>query len=398
MPEVCRAVPFSYGTSFRSIFLHYVEGHSSARLTNLLRRLRNIVEVIVKEQEAIPALSISILKGCCHRVEMLDLSMENSVLTQQQLYLLEAVLEADEVLPELKCLKFHCTFMDDGLPRLARALASGSAPQLQYFLFNDTDCHEDDLIAIDMVEARARILGCHRLDILCRNSAIWLDRASVKLKFDSCMPYCRPLRSSRNSHFEPCFLEKQAPYLLNFSVRIENDGTLFSVEVLVAAPALVKIELTSISRDHPVLIGPALQAISGALNRDCLRKLKEFEIYDCTLVGEDYTDFLNALERSGCAERLSLLAFFVWGIGLEEGHALADLFGRCVFSALKSLFLDRNPMQDAGVVALVEGLVKPTRTFLEVLNLRDVRMGDEGIIALASLVEKGRLEWNSCYA
>jgi len=82
-------------------------------------------------------------------------------------------------------------------------------------------------------------------------------------------------------------------------------------------------------------------------------------MYRCTLVGADFRTFLNALERSGCAERLKVL--IISGSGLHVGNAfvLADLLGRSAFPALKHLHLDRDFIPDAGVVALVEALLKP---------------------------------------
>ncbi len=47
---------------------------------------------------------------------------------------------------------------------------------------------------------------------------------------------------------------------------------------------------------------------------------------------------------------------------------------------------------DVSVVALAEALSAPTQTLLTQLNIHIVRMGDEGIIALASLIHQGRFE------
>ena len=52
--EVSRALLSSHGTSLTRIIIRFVESSSTGRLTYLLRRLRNVKEVTVNEQEAIP--------------------------------------------------------------------------------------------------------------------------------------------------------------------------------------------------------------------------------------------------------------------------------------------------------------------------------------------------------
>jgi len=176
--EVPRAVLSSYGTSLRRVLLHFIDGSGPARLSALLRRLKNVAEVVVEEQESIPALCLATVQGCCRRFEKIDLSLGNSVLTDDRVYLLAGTLEAEKALPALNILKFNCTFMPDGLPTLARALASGSAPQLHSFYFNDIHCQKSDLNPIaDIIEARARIPGCRKFRYFDGKLNIWFDRA-----------------------------------------------------------------------------------------------------------------------------------------------------------------------------------------------------------------------------
>jgi len=56
-----------------------------------------------------------------------------------------------------------------------------------------------------------------------------------------------------NHAFEYCVLEKQSPYLLNFKVRLARHDIVLSEQVLEAAPALVRLELTSAFEDRAVL-------------------------------------------------------------------------------------------------------------------------------------------------
>lgn len=108
----------------------------------------------------------------------------------------------------------------------------------------------------------------------------------------------------------------------------------------------------------------------------------------------DIRDFADASEESGCAKHLVSLTFGACGIGEEGMRVLADLLSRGIFPALKFLNLGQNPnISDVGILALSEGLLKSTQTCLETLFLNHVGLGDEGIAALASLVEQG--VWSS---
>lgn len=76
----------------------------------------------------------------------------------------------------------------------------------------------------------------------------------------------------------------QASYLTEFVIWLENDGGVFSCNVLEAAPALAKLSVTS---DFPILLGAAaLQYITAALHHGALQNLQTLSLWNCT-VGDD---------------------------------------------------------------------------------------------------------------
>ena len=69
--------------------------------------------------------------------------------------------------------------------------------------------------------------------------------------------------------------------------------------------------------------------------------------------------------------------------GAEGVRALGDLFRRDGLPSLKALHLSDNRLiRDEGVVALAGGLREAPRTMLSVLKLRNLGMGDEGMIGV----------------
>jgi hypothetical protein len=189
----------------------------------------------------------------------------------------------------------------------------------------------------------------------------------------------------------------QAPHLTLFEIMLdenEDDGAVFSWNVLEAAPAVTEIMIASdVNIPNNPHGGTVLQSISAVLRHGAMRNLEGFGLWNCTVDEEDVRDFMDALEKSGCAKRLGILTIYGCGVGVQVVSALADLLSRGVFPALKILDLGKNPnIMDVGVGALTEALLKPTQTFLKELRLTNVGMGEEGISALASLVGQGRLE------
>lgn len=67
--------------------------------------------------------------------------------------------------------------------------------------------------------------------------------------------------------------------------------------------------------------------------------------------------------------------------------------GENIFPMLTTLNISGNPIGDAGLQFLVQGLLMPAcQTRLKSLNLCFAKMGDEGMTGLASLVGAGRFD------
>jgi hypothetical protein len=62
------------------------------------------------------------------------------------------------------------------------------------------------------------------------------------------------------------------------------------------------------------------------------------------------------------------------------------------FQPWKSLYFSDSGVTDVGAVALANALSNATRTFLTHLSLTAMKIGDKGIVALASLVEQDRFK------
>jgi Ran GTPase-activating protein (RanGAP) involved in mRNA processing and transport len=107
----------------------------------------------------------------------------------------------------------------------------------------------------------------------------------------------------------------------------------------------------------------------------------------------DVSDFMDALEKSGCAQPLTALSFVRCAIAVGDTRALADFLCWEGFPALKTLRLVKDPsLADAGMSTLAEALLETNHTNLSELNLDDVRMGVKGMAGLAALVFQGRFE------
>jgi hypothetical protein len=164
-----------------------------------------------------------------------------------------------------------------------------------------------------------------------------------------------------------------------------------SWDVLEAAPARVRVEFWS--EDSTSHGSTALQTLSVALHHGALKNLQDVYLWKCGLHDGDVVNFMDALEASGGAKRMEALIFEDSGVGAEGLCALADPLCRDTIPVLKELRIPHNEgITDVGVMALAEGLLKATHTFLTCLDLTNVGMADPGLTALASLVHQGRLE------
>lgn len=112
---------------------------------------------------------------------------------------------------------------------------------------------------------------------------------------------------------------------------------MFSGNLLEAAPARKKISI-----DSEIVIplgGAVVRAVSTALHHGALQNLETFSLYLCTVDVKDFKDFMDALEKSGCAKRLANLAICACGIDVEGVRVLVDLVCRGVFPAIACLDL-----------------------------------------------------------
>lgn len=281
--ESCRALHASYGGSHAVLRICYVAYSSPARLAALLRRHRGLAYVIVAEEKAIPAFCLSIAHGYCLVVEGIELFIEEGILPNAQIDLLVGALEVEGALPALRALTVDCSMEPGGLSKLVRTLAGGTAPLLRHLVFRLPNDVEADLISIvDMLEARARIPGCMRLESFNgdRDYVDWFDCASPDTRIRLLrvlLPSVRKLPSfTWEQAFGPCFCEVQAPYL-RIALDRENGGGFPSWNLFEALPALVRIEI--FSDNQSPFGGDILASVTGALHHGALRDFKAFKMW-----------------------------------------------------------------------------------------------------------------------
>lgn len=177
--EVSRALLESCGGSLTRIFVHFTEDASAARLAALLRRQKKLGDIVVTEQETLPALSQGIAQGCCRGVRLISLTC-NSQVTSERIDLLAGALEVEGALTSLQSLvaNFPAT-PGASVSKLARTLRGGPAPLLEHFDVRFAGLSEEHFnLLADMVEARARIPGCQRLKAFDVGPS-WLDRGTL---------------------------------------------------------------------------------------------------------------------------------------------------------------------------------------------------------------------------
>jgi len=129
--EALRALLESYGGTLNRLSMRYVADSSNARLVALLRRQTFLAQVIIREEEALPALCQAILQGCCPNLEVASFPFHHNTVLEIRLALLAGAFEADQTLPLFNTLQYRGSSGCNTVPLLARALARGMAPQLQ---------------------------------------------------------------------------------------------------------------------------------------------------------------------------------------------------------------------------------------------------------------------------
>lgn len=191
----------------------YYWDSSAARLAALLQRQNKLAEITVYRQEAIPAFSLAIVKGCCGGIERLYLCLDQAIaVTQERANPLVGALEMGGTLPALSVLTIACNMASGGFSKLARALAGGNAPQLQHFRMYVSGPDNDMASIADMLEARPRIPRCMRLKSFVSWDD-WHDLASVETRIRllrALLPSVEELpRFKWNQALESCFLRRK---------------------------------------------------------------------------------------------------------------------------------------------------------------------------------------------
>jgi Ran GTPase-activating protein (RanGAP) involved in mRNA processing and transport len=182
----------------------------------------------------------------------------------------------------------------------------------------------------------------------------------------------------------------QAANLSALTIILQDDVAVCSWKALAAMGALGVINTRSRAEQFNAT---TLQSLSAALRHGVLPILRAVGLNHCDLSDEDIKDFMEALEASGCAERLVSLKISDCDIKGEGLPALAGLIAHDGFPALETLSLEGNSrITDSGVVALAKAILDSTVTLLTHLDLNYVGMGDIGMKALASLVYEGRMQ------
>ena len=112
----------------------------------------------------------------------------------------------------------------------------------------------------------------------------WLDRASLATRIRLLrvlLPSVRKLGTyAWEQAFGPCFLEVPAPRLTELNVLLEDEGNVFSWNVLEAAPGVRRIHVDS--QINRPLGGAVLQVVSAALRHGALESLQSLILWDCT--------------------------------------------------------------------------------------------------------------------
>ena len=356
---VSRALLESYGESLTEIRLRNFADSSSLALACLMHRNQKLVDVTAEgRNRAIPALCQVIIQGCCRRIERMTLlARPFDLLHGGPLDLplaLAPAFEMDGALPALRSLCIGFTLI-----LLARALARGTAPQLQELVICNAENLDFEALA-DMIEARVRLPECKRLEYLgLQHGWCWFDElwpaTQVRL-LRALLPSLKKFGTfTWRNEFEPYFLESKAPCLEDFRCRSEDFGSVFSSKVLEAAPALFRIEMTC---GNSTIGGAALQAISAALRHGALQNLQELEMSGCHCIDGEFGDFVDALEGYGCTTRLRALSFNGCKVDDDGMRAFAGLLSQDRFPALEKLVLLRFWRHGRRCCGLGQRLVK----------------------------------------
>ena len=402
--EVSHALFDSYGGGLTSASLLDIEDGTADHLAALLRRQKMLKIMFAEGRSTLISLSHAITQGCCQGVESIHLRDISGSFNLEIVDILTGALQVDGALPALK--KLNATINPEKcgytiLSKLARALMGGSLPLLEDLGVRESghSASEDNLsLVADVVEARKHIPGYHALKQFHANySLLRNDSVSQVTKIRllrALLPSFKDLTYSRSdaAALNACILEMRPPFLETLDIWLRYDETPPSHEVLEAAASLKTISIWT-HFNAPTLTAAAFQPVIAALQRGIgLRNLQSIEVWCCALGDAHFCEFLEALEYSGCAKQMVELSFPECRICVEGACALASLHRRDGLPALEVMGLSSNDgIGDEGIVPLARALCEAPLTILRHLNLQDVGLGNEGMAALASVIDQGRM-------
>lgn len=180
--------------------------------------------------KSFPGIFQAIAQGYCRGVEMITLIPSSMLEVDGKcLNTLAEALQVDGALPALKTFDIILPNTPSFLLKLARALMGGAVPLLEHWNLRQRSVTGEDMNTLaDMLEARAGIPNCQRLQTFDANFGSWLDNASPDTQIRllrALLPSLKELGKFQwNAAFDPCFRDVR-PHLEILRVRPANDWT-----------------------------------------------------------------------------------------------------------------------------------------------------------------------------
>ncbi len=296
------------------------------------------------------------------------------------------------------CFVCYGAWQSGQISLLAGAMASGAAPLLRtlqvecvFGYFKDEDV--EALAA--MLEARAQLSTCRGLEQL-HTFGVLDEARSLAMR-------CRLLRAflpsatgldrlEWDAAYEDCFVTVQ-PSRVTKMVEEETNTPISEVEVWESLPALEELTYEgacSILPAYPSNLDSFLRALNRGVAFQRLQKLSlsDFD-YDAVV----WKRALQTLAGAACASQLTSLEFSNSYESPAFVAPVSQLLSQGAYPALNNLAITHSKgVGDTGVVALAQALLDAPTIRLAELSLSNVEIGDEGMAALARVLEAGRFD------
>ena len=241
-----------------------------------------------------------------------------------------------------------------------------------------------------MVEARAALCpACRGLEVI-EGCKYWGESEAVRSQLlRALLPSLTDLNLCNwDQSYDECFVSVGARQLKNLEITLFDSRVRPSVEMLESLPALETLSygMTNLQSSKP-------EDLISAFNRGvAFQRLHVFHLWNCDIDDADWSHLLGALGGAACAPHLTSLAL-AKSLRPVSMAIFSDLLGENAFPMLTTLNICFNPIGDAGLEFLVQGLLMPAcQTRLKKLDLFHVKIGDKGMAALASTVRAGRFK------